>query len=358
MSRPARHLPTLRRALLKWYRAAARALPWRATRDPYRIWLSEVLLQQTRVETALPYYLRLVTRFPNVAALAAAPFPELLRLWSGLGYYTRARHLHRAARLIVQHHRGLLPRNADAWSKLPGIGPYTAGAIASIAFGECVPAVDGNVLRVLARLTFEEGALDARLTRQQLTRHAAELLDPRSPGCFNQALMELGAQLCVPRRPKCTLCPLHRWCAARQAGAQDRLPVRRRRAAAPEIHFAAGLVQRADCLLVIRRPPAGALGDFWTLPAIALTNGQKAQNALRRRLRDLVGAPVRVAAQLATVRHDFTHRRLRVHVFACQTPGRGPSPLKTPDVRWVTRNELERLPHAALDRKLFAVTRD
>ncbi|MEW6253156.1 MAG: A/G-specific adenine glycosylase, partial [Planctomycetota bacterium] len=198
---PAFSIPQFRRALLTWYRRTARRLPWRDTHDPYRVWVSEIMLQQTRVDTVVPYYEHFLAAFPTAQALAAAPLPRVLHLWQGLGYYRRARHLHRAALLLVRGHGGELPRTASAWSALPGVGRYTAAAIASIVHGEPVAAVDGNVKRVLARLCRITDDLDAPATQRRLWALADALLAPRAPGDFNQAMMELGARVCTPRTP-------------------------------------------------------------------------------------------------------------------------------------------------------------
>jgi A/G-specific adenine glycosylase len=226
-------VPALRRALLTWFRRAARDLPWRRTRDPYRIWLSEVLLQQTRVRTVPPYYARLVIAFPTVRRLAAAPLEHVLKLWQGLGYYRRAVNLHRAARVIMDQRRGVLPRSAAEWQELPGVGRYTACAIASIAYSEPVPVVDGNVRRVLARLLAVRAPIDGQATQKRLWKLAEMLLARRAPGAFNQALMELGARACTPRRPGCMACPVRGWCAAHLSDTQHDLPVRRRKRPSP-----------------------------------------------------------------------------------------------------------------------------
>jgi A/G-specific adenine glycosylase len=244
----------VRAALLRWYRANRRDLPWRRTRDPYRIWLSEILLQQTRVETGLPYYERFVAAFPTVADLAAAPLDRVLKLWDGLGYYTRARNLHRAARLVVHERGGVLPRTAEQWQQLPGIGRYTAGAIASIAFDAAVPVVDGNVKRVFARVFCIERCIDAPAIQTELWRIAADLLPPTAPGDFNQSLMELGARLCTPRKPRCADCPIRRCCAAHAAGAQDRLPRRR-----PKKRTGSrAAVRKKPCRASVRSPASSA----------------------------------------------------------------------------------------------------
>lgn len=348
------HVAGLRKALLAWYRRVARALPWRRTRDPYRIWVSEVLLQQTRVETAVPYYRRFVRVFPDVAALAAAPRERVLKLWEGLGYYRRAVHLHAAARIIVRRHGGRMPRTAAEWSALPGIGRYTAGAIASIAAGERVPAVDGNVQRVLARVLRIQSPLEDRATRAALWELAGRLVPRAAPGAFNQALMELGARLCTPRRPRCERCPLRRRCAARAAGLAHVLPRRRPHPDVPRIDAVAAAIERGGRYLLVRRPEGGLLGGLWTLPGTGVTDGQPHAELLRVHVAAALGLAIEVGAAAAVVTHTFSHRRLRLHVYGCRIAGGGLAPAARAAARWVAREQMGALPCAALDRKVFA----
>ena len=359
----------LRRALLAWYRRHARDLPWRRTRDPYRIWLAEVLAQQTRVETAIPYYERFLAALPTVADLAAAPLGRVLALWAGCGYYARARHLHQAARTIMTRHGGRLPTTAAAWRTLPGVGRYTAGAIASIAFGERVAVLDGNVKRVLARLLKVSQPIDAAPTVAQLWAVAEALVPVRSPGDYNQALMELGARICTPRKPACDACPIARWCRARAAGVQGDLPRRRRRSPVPEVHAVAAAITRSAAVLLCRRPPDGLLGGLWTLPGTHIGPNAFAPHAstrclprdrprlLRLHLAAHFGLAVVPGALLGSVRHDFSHRRLWLHVYAATIRSRRRPPSGQHEARcaWVPRARLESLPCAALDRRAIAL---
>ena len=252
-----REIASLRRALLLWYVAYRRDLPWRRDADPYRVWVSEIMLQQTRVAAVLEHYARFLQRFSTVQTLASAHEQSVLAIWSGLGYYHRARRLHQAAKVIARERNGEFPRTAEAWSELPGIGRYTAAAIASIAFGEPVAVVDGNVERVLARLF---GRADARESAWQ---RAEALLDPIRPGDFNQAMMELGATLCTPRTPKCLVCPLHRWCQSRGADAAKPQPPRNRK----QLHHA--LARKGNSVLLVQRPAdAKRMAGMWELPKL------------------------------------------------------------------------------------------
>ncbi len=360
-------IAALRRALLAWYRRHARDLPWRRTRDPYRIWLAEILAQQTRVETAIPYYERFLAALPTLADLAAAPLERVLGLWAGCGYYARARNLHRAAQTIMSAHGGRLPTTAADWAALPGVGRYTAGAIASIAFGERAAVVDGNVKRVLARLLGIHEPIDAPATVARLWTVAARLVPPQAPGDFNQAMMELGARVCTPRRPACDACPLAPLCRARAAGVQADLPRRRARATVPEVHAVAAAITRRGTVLLCQRPAHGLLGSLWTLPGTHVGPGALNPRAetsaaphdgpqlLRSHLHAHFGLNIMTSAALGTVRHDFSHRRLRLHVYAAEV--RGPvrarsdgNPLRCV---WVPAAELDALPCATVDRRAF-----
>ncbi len=253
-----------RRLLLRWYDRAARPLPWRTTRDPYRIWVSEIMLQQTRVAAVLPYYERFLARFPDAASLAAAPESELLALWSGLGYYSRARNMQSAARKIVE--LSSFPRDYDQIRRLPGVGDYTAAAIASIAFGLPYAVLDGNVLRVLSRLTNDAGDIASTAVRRRLHEKAQALLEPGRPGEFNQALMELGAIICLPRAPQCLLCPIAELCEARRLGVESQLPVKLGRVRQVRVHKTLLLAERNGRVLLWQRSGGGRMNGFWELP--------------------------------------------------------------------------------------------
>lgn len=305
----------VREALLGHYDRARRDLPWRHESDPYRIWVSEAMLQQTRVETVIPYYRRWLELFPDVEALAAATRDQVLLAWQGLGYYRRAAHLHEGARVVRERHGGRVPDTLEALRELPGVGAYTAGAVASIAFGRAVPAVDGNAKRVLARL-FDEPAPTAAWLR----RRAGALVDPARPGDWNQALMELGATVCTSRAPACSDCPLSPWCAARNAGTQEERPARVRRAAVPVATMAVAVViDDGGRALLVRRPESGLLGGMWAFPDAPLdgaTTPDEGVVAASRAAAEKAGATLverRTARMLPVVRHRFTHLEARYH---------------------------------------------
>ena len=343
-------MKTTRRILIDWYRANRRDLPWRRTDDPYAIWVSETMLQQTRVETVIPYYEKFLARFPDIETLADAPTDDVLGLWAGLGYYSRARNLQRAARLVRDRHDGALPDSPEALRELPGIGRYTAGAVASIAFDRPEPIVDGNVERVLTRLHGIREELKAPGTQRRLWEEAAALARGKDPGDLNQALMELGATTCTPRQPDCPACPLRRRCAARQSGNPEAFPVRARAAAPQRVTAVAGWLLRRGRVLAVRRGE-GLLSGLWELPGNVIARNAAPRAALLRALTERVGLTVPGAEHIGSVDHAFTHRRLRLHVFRCDTP-RGRVRLSGfQEHRWLSPEGIEELPQGRLTRK-------
>ena len=310
----------IRRRLLAWWDAGHRQLPWRFHRggaDPYKVWLSEVMLQQTRVTAVLPYYRRFLERLPTLAALARASEEEVLALWSGLGYYARARRLHAAAQEAEERHGGL-PPSYDALLSLPGFGPYTAGAVASIAFALPVPCVDGNATRVLSRLFLVEGARGDPDAQQRLRAIAAELVPASRPGDFNQAVMELGATLCAAAAPRCRTCPLLPLCGARRVGRERELPAPRTRRPPEELHLACAVVRRGDALLLARRPRGGLFGGLWELPSAIVAPGVDPRRALRRHLAAALRLRVAPGAAVASLARSLTHRRLQLTAYECR----------------------------------------
>lgn len=345
----------IRARLLDWYALHRRDLPWRRTRDPYAIWISESMLQQTRVDTVIPYYQRFLTRFPDVGTLARADLEDVLGLWSGLGYYSRARNLHRAAQCLVDHHGGVLPEDADALRALPGVGRYTAGAVASIAFDRPEPIVDGNVTRVLARLFAIEDEVGTPIATRRLWALAAQLAEGPRPGDLNQALMELGARRCTPRAPRCGDCPLLRSCAAQRRGDPEALPVRARKARPRAVEAVAGWVLRRGAVLAVQRPARGLMGGLWELPGGDLLAGEAPRAAMLRTLRERVGLTVRGATLSGAVDHAFTHLRLRLHVLRCSTPVGRVRLRDFSAFRWLAPGAIGALPHGAATRKVLAL---
>jgi A/G-specific adenine glycosylase len=309
--------------LLAWFDRHRRDLPWRRTSDPYRIWLSEVMLQQTRVEVVLPFYTRFLERFPTVRDLARAEVAEVLTLWSGLGYYRRARQLHAAARAILEKGEGF-PATLEGLRSLPGVGEYTAAAVASIAFGVPAPVMDGNVERVLSRVLGLAEDPRSSAARKRLLAEAAALLDPERPGDSNQALMELGATLCSPRSPKCLLCPLRSGCRAAREGDPERYPVPRAKRAVERHRLLAAVVEREGRVLLFRRPEdSDLLAGTWELPWVGLgQDGAAAGELPEAGLAERYGGRWTLGPRAARVRHGITYRDMEVEVHRAEL-GRG-----------------------------------
>ena len=340
-------------ALLNWYSQNSRKLPWRGADDPYAIWVSEIMLQQTRVETVIPYFERWMQRFPTITALANAPLQAVLSTWEGLGYYGRARNLHRAAQAVLQDHGGELPRTVSALRKLPGIGRYSAGAIAAIAFGLDEAALDGNIRRVLAR--FFDVTVPARSPagEKRLWELAAAHLPPGKASAYNQALMDLGATICTPRAPACERCPLAQGCQARLLGVQEERPVLPTKPAIPHYTVTAAVIQRQGQVLIAQRPPDGLLGGLWEFPGGKLQPGEDLPACLQREICEELGAAIQVHGQIGVYRHAYTHFRVTLHAFQCSLAnGDQPRPLQVNNLRWVSPAELPDFPMGKIDRQI------
>lgn len=344
--------------ILAWYTRHQRDFPWRKTRDPYHVWISEVMLQQTQVETVIPYYYRFLSRFPTVQALAAAPLDDVLKVWENMGYYARAHHLHAAAKQIVGRFGGKIPSSWDELVSLPGVGHYTAGAVLSMAFGQHVPAVDSNVRRVLSRLFAIDQPLEQRQTQQQLVELAKRLLPEDAPGLFNQALMDLGASTCTPRKPACMSCPIWKLCKAYERQLQDALPVTRKRIPIPHSHMTAGLIHNSrGRILIVRRPNKGLLGGLWKFPGGVQESDETLVVSLQRQVREEVGIKIQVGKPLTSVNHAYTHFRITLHAFQCTYQAGKPRSLGCTDWRWTTLPQLKDLALSKADRKIIEVLR-
>ena len=315
------------RRLLAWFGSSARVMDWRETDDPYRIWVSEIMLQQTRVDTVLPYYRRFVAALPTVGALASASPDEVMRLWEGLGYYSRARNLHRAAKEVVRSRAGRLPEDPEALSALPGIGRSTAGAIAAIAFRKDAPILDANAKRVLARLLAVTEDPSRPPAARRLWEASRALIAPGKGRETALALMDLGATVCTPRAPRCPACPLRARCKGFRAGLQEAIPARAQRKVLP-LHesVAAWIADRRGRILVSRRPDRGLLGGLWELPGGRRSPGESRSEALRKALGEGWGIAVEVGPRLATIPHAFSHFRITLHVYRCRHAGGAPRP--------------------------------
>jgi A/G-specific adenine glycosylase len=352
--------------LLDWYDANKRSLPWRghAQRSAYAVWVSEIMLQQTRVEAVIPYFEKWMRLFPTVQALANSSEQDVLNAWEGLGYYSRARNLHKAAKIVADRYNGQIPRDPAELLTLPGIGRYTLGAIASIAFGLDVAALDGNIKRVYARLFDMEEPVDSTSGEKILWDLAEENLPKGRAGDYNQALMDLGATICVPKNPRCLICPIMRLCKARQHGTQNRRPVKTPKKEVPHyVHAAAVIMERKKVLLALR-PSKGLLGGMWEFPngrvngdpAAALPNALKAGYRLRLRVKsdpraELRGRGTSKTKELGIVEHGYSHFSVTVHAFLCELIS---MPEET-NLKWVSLNSLQEYPMGKIDRQIAEI---
>lgn len=338
-------------ALLDWYHAHRRDLPWRRTRDVYAIWVSEVMLQQTQVGTVIPYYRRFMERFPDVTILALAGLDDVLQLWAGLGYYARARNLHRAARTVMAEHGGRIPVEPAEFGRLPGVGDYILAAVMSIAAGHPLPVVDGNVLRVCARLWGITAEIGSPATRRGIRRELERFIPAGDPGGFNQAVMELGAMVCTPSGPRCPACPLQPSCFAFRHGQTAELPFKRQKPKAPEFRYAALVLRRAGRVLIRRRPEEGLLGGLWEFPRWRAADGEDEAEVLARQCRAELSLIPRNLVKLGAIRHTYTHFRMMAVVYRSAEPA-DPGPLPE-DARWVEEGELCEYPQSTADRKMW-----
>ena len=332
------------RLLADWYQTNQRALPWRKTNNPYKIWVSEVMLQQTQVETVRPYFQRFIHRFPTVEKLARARQQTVLKLWEGMGYYARARNLHAAAKIIKHDFGQTVPDKIEDFRNLPGVGAYISAAVMSIAFGQPFAVVDGNVKRVLARLFREKAFVNDSRTHRIFQRRADSLLDTNDPGRHNQAMMELGALLCKPSTPLCDLCPVVSFCKANRHQQVAEFPMRKSRKKTPIFPCAVGVIFKKDKVLLTQRPQNGLLGGLWEFPGGKIKPDESPMAACRREIREETGLIVKQMSYLAQIKHTYTHFGIVMDVFVCRYL-RGEVTLNGPvDFKWITPQELRRFP--------------
>lgn len=338
--------------MLRWYNSRTRSLPWREQPEPYAVWIAEIMAQQTRLESMLPYYKRWMKRFPNIKSLANSNEQDVLNLWEGLGYYSRACNLRRAAKSVVKDHAGRLPADLKSLRSLPGVGPYTAGAIASLAFGLDTPAVDGNAIRVLARVFNVKLPADSSAGKKRFWELAAEHLPPGRAAEYNQALMDLGAQICTPRNPKCAVCPLAAECSAKVLGIQEQLPVKTAAKETPLREFAAAVIHQRGQVLLVQRPANGLLGGMWEFPNTVLSSPGRAKGGLRRSLRNEFDFNFPIDKRLGVYEHAYSHFRARLQVYDCPLNGKRPKANARRVQRWLKPSALSKLPMGKLDRQI------
>lgn len=339
--------------LLDWYKENARKLPWRECSDPYAIWVSEVMLQQTRVETVIPYFERWMERFPEIASLAVADQSEVLNLWEGLGYYSRARNLHRAAKVVVEEYGGILPADIRALRRLPGIGRYTAAAIASIAFGLDEAALDGNIRRVLSRVFDVDEPDRSADGERRLWSLAKQHLPAGRAGEFNQALMDMGATVCTAKSPDCSKCPIREFCQAYALGIQDQRPVRQAKPKPPHYQVTAAVISRDGKIFIARRPQHGLLAGMWEFPGGKVHQGEGLRECLQRELMEELAVKVRVGEPVGVYEHAYTHFSITLHAFECRLGnGSEPQALEHSEFAWVEPGELIDYPMGKVDRQI------
>ena len=361
---PPQRLRSLRTAvrtrLLPWFARHARDLPWRAEpRPPYAVWVSEIMLQQTRVDTVIPYFRRFLARFPTPATLAAAPLQDVLKQWEGLGYYSRARQMHKAAQIVVREHGGRLPSDSAQLAALPGLGPYTTAAIASFAFGLPLAVLDGNVMRVFSRLLALPADIGLPATKKELQRLADALLLKDKPGETNEAWMELGALVCTPRAPRCADCPLRAVCRAAQAGRPEAFPRKKMKMKVPHKVVGAAVIlnRRNQILIAQRNPEKGLLAGLWEFPGGKIAPGETMPQCIARELREEMGLELEVGPHLVTVHHAYSHFTIELHAhFARITSGR-PRHLECAGHAWTTRDRFDDFPFSKADHEIIRALR-
>jgi A/G-specific adenine glycosylase len=327
-------------------------MPWRDCGDPYKIWLSEIMLQQTRVDQAKPYFERFIEKFPTVYKLAEADQQEVLKVWEGLGYYSRARHLHSAAQMVVEEFNGNLPNSWDEITKLKGIGPYTASAILSIAFQKKYAVVDGNVIRVLSRYFGIEDDVRSTKTKNLIQEYADELISEERPGDFNQALMELGATICTPSNPDCEDCPLNANCMAYKTVKTDEIPYKSPAKKRPHHQIGVGIIIKENEVLIALRPEDAMLGGMWEFPGGKQQEDEKIEQTVARELNEELGVEVSIIKPFMKLDHAYSHFKITMHAFLCELEHGTPEPKDSQEIRWISIDELEDYPFPKANRKL------
>jgi A/G-specific adenine glycosylase len=334
--------PGFANTLAQWYKTHHRQLPWRDTQDPYAIWLSEIMLQQTQVKTVLDYYRRFLAQYPTIQALAEASPDQLLKQWEGLGYYARCRNLQKAAQIIVEKHAGHFPQTLEEAEALPGIGRSTAGAILTFAYGQKHPLLDGNVKRVISRLyNVDEDIQKTAVINQLWQASEALLLESDEPHLFNQAIMELGATLCSPQNPRCLLCPVKSFCEAFAKGTQHERPVKTPKKATPHHMIGVGVIWKNNRVLIQQRPENGLLGGLWEFPGGKQEAGETLEQTVLREIEEEVGIQVAVGERITTVKHAYTHFKITLHAYHCAYISGKPQSRVSQGWQWVSPDELE-----------------
>ncbi len=338
--------------LLEWYAVYARRLPWRDHPDPYAIWISEIMLQQTRVETVIDYFTNWMQAFPDIETLANSSEQDVLRQWEGLGYYSRARNIHKTARILQSEYDGQLPTDPQTLQKLPGIGRYTAAAISSIAFGMDQAALDGNIRRILSRIFDISLPIRTPAAEKLFWELAEENLPSGQAGDYNQALMDLGATICLPGKPRCLLCPLQQHCLAYKRGVQEQRPVIPEKKPIPHYIVIAAILQRDQRFLLAQRPAKGLLGGLWEFPGGKQEENETLPAALQREIMEELGCQISVGADFGEYQHAYTHFRVTLHAFFCSIVKGEPQAIEASQLAWVTLQQLSEYPMGKIDRRI------
>ena len=340
--------------LLPWFAANKRSMPWRSKRTPYRVWISELMLQQTRVDQATPYFHRFIKRFPSLKSLAEASQEDVLKQWEGLGYYSRARNLHKAAQILVEEHRGRFPSCPEEIIKLPGIGSYTAAAIGSLAFNLNMAVLDGNVIRVLSRLFAYEKNTRSTAAKKELQQLADDLLVIGDAGNYNEAMMELGATVCMPKNPQCPACPLARSCLGKKTGTPTDFPLKTPKKKVPHIIVGAAVVtDRKGEVLITQRRSEDMLGGLWEFPGGKQEAGETIQECIARELKEELGIEIEVGSFLVTVKHAYSHFTMDLHTYFAKIKSGRPKVIECQNFQWLEISNLRKVPYSKADLKII-----
>lgn len=340
--------------LLQWYNLHRRDLPWRNTSDPYKIWLSEVMLQQTRVDTVIPYYHRFLESFPTIKELAVAEQQKVLKCWEGLGYYSRGRNLHQSAKSVVKNYDGVIPADYVQFIALKGVGPYTAAAVLSIAFGKKYAVVDGNVIRVVTRYLGIEDDIRSSQVKNAVQDFVDGTIPSDHPGDFNQSIMELGAMVCKPVAPDCDKCPLSTQCVAYNSAKTDIIPYKSKAKKIPHHDIGVGLIlNQKNELLIALRPDDGMLGGLWEFPGGKNENSESIKETVMRELKEELGVDVMVYEKFKMIKHAYSHFKISLHAYWCSIEFGDPQPKSSQELKWVTLQEIDEYPFPKANRTLI-----
>ena len=343
----------IQQSLLKWFKAHQRALPWRKKYEPYHVWISEIMLQQTQVVTVLPYFDRWIKKLPTIQSVAEAKEDTILKLWEGLGYYSRARNLQKAAKMIVEKFDGKFPEKYEDILSLPGIGKYTAGAITSIAFNQNYPVVDGNVIRVISRLKAFKGNTRLPVNIQKMWKWAGDLLAKGEARDFNQAMMELGALICTPKNPKCDQCPVQKFCSGFSSGIQEELPNRGEKKKTESIKVSIAVIQKNGKFFVQKRPSSGLMGGLWEFPGGKVEKKETSKQALIREIKEELGITLKGIKKITEIKHAYTRFKVDLHCYSAEIKEGTISLKSAQEGKWVTLADLKKLPFPAANVRLI-----